>query len=345
MKTLNRISLSLALASFLFLLSMPYPAQACGCGMVLPKEGAAGITQERAIIRWDGRVEDIVMALQVQGDAREAAWIMPLPTPAKVKLGDPKMFDVLQEFTKPREETDYALFPTVGLGAGAPGARAVTLLSREEIGVYDVSTLAATDAKALTDWLNANGYKFPPHAAPVLKPYVDQGWFYIAARITPSRAKDALGGELDPLWMTFQSDRIVYPMRPNALARQGLGIYLYILAEHRVTIDGLDTAFAGWIEPGALNVAAEHPIRQVVDRRYFLTKLETYIYNPAEQVKDDYYARVVPDELYRKVVYHTVYDVGGVPLCLIALAVVAGMGTLGLLAVGGLATLVLRQRR
>lgn len=300
MKNVLRTLLGIELAFVLFLLTLPMAADACGCGIFIPREGSVGITQERAIIRWDGQTEDIVMALQVQGDAKEAAWIMPVPSPAQVKLGDPQMFDFLQDFTKPREEIVYDWFPVLETVGGALPGSAVTLLDRREIGVYDVSTLAANDAQALNTWLNANGYRFPTNASQVFQSYVDQKWYYIAARISPSKAS-SVKGELDPLWMTFKSDRAIYPMKPSSLARGPMGVYLYFLTDHRMNVPGLDTNFAGWIAP--TDVPADHSIRQVVDHKYFLTKLQKMIYTPATQITDDYIASPVPDNQVRQVVY------------------------------------------
>ena len=313
MKIVRRISLSFELAILLFALTLPTAADACGCGIFLPKEGTVGITQERAIIRWDGQTEDIVMALQVQGDATEAAWIMPVPSPAQVKLGDPRMLDFLQDYTKPREETVYEILPMIGaLGEGASGS-AVTLLDRREIGLYDVSTLAANDAQALTDWLNTNGYKFPSNASQIFQTYVEQKWYYIAARVSPNKAS-SVKGELDPLWLTFKSDRVIYPMRPSALARGPMGVFLYILSDHRMNVAGLRTEFAGWIAPSDLTVASDHPIRQVVNRKYFLTKLQRMVFSPASEITDDYVASPVSDQEYRAVTYKYVDTVAGIPI-------------------------------
>src|SRR4051794_28434690 len=82
------------------------PAAACACRAYLPHEGDAHVAQERALIQWDGRTEAIVMELSVNGRSTEAAWILPVPTQAAVKLGDARLFDTLQELTKPlvREE-------------------------------------------------------------------------------------------------------------------------------------------------------------------------------------------------------------------------------------------------
>src|SRR5437868_4617836 len=59
--------------------SLVSPAWACGCGALVPggsRQVAVG--REASVVRWDGRQEQIVMRLTVSGDARRAAWIMPV---------------------------------------------------------------------------------------------------------------------------------------------------------------------------------------------------------------------------------------------------------------------------
>lgn len=106
-RQMKRTACAVALAAFLLLLATP--AEACGCGAVLPRTDDASIGQERAFIRWNGRTEDSVMELSMQGSAQEAAWILPVPAPATVKLGDPQLFTILHDLTKPR--IDYTFFP------------------------------------------------------------------------------------------------------------------------------------------------------------------------------------------------------------------------------------------
>jgi hypothetical protein len=293
-------------------------AEACGCGMYIPREGEASVAQERALIRWDGHTEDIVMALGVLGGSKEAAVLLPVPARATVKLGDAKIFDALQELTKPRVQKQFALFPPIMLGAGAPAPGAappVALLERQTLGPFDVSTLAATDAKALSEWLKANGYSFPPNLATVLQPYVAQNWFYVAVRLTPGANGETLKGMLDPLWVTFASDKIIYPMRPSALARGNLGVFIYVLAEHRVekpmSFGSQSVPFADWVEPSSLEKGSA--LAPFVSRRLFLTKIVEQIYSPC-QIDDDYvFTFTAKDETYREVEYEYVYEVAGVP--------------------------------
>jgi len=105
------------------------------------------------------------------------------------------------------------------------------------LGPFDVATLAASDAGALAGWLDRNGYALSDGPSSALQPYVDNGWYYVAARLRPEGA-GALGGELDPLRVTFASVQIVYPMRASSAASDSLGVLLYVLAPHRRTAWG-----------------------------------------------------------------------------------------------------------
>jgi hypothetical protein len=237
-----------------------------------------------------------------------------VPTAATVKLGDGRLFNALQEFTKPSIRVEHVRMADGAVGSAAlPGALPVTLLQRQALGPFDVSTLAATNASALGDWLAANGYQFPEALGTALKPYVDQHWLYVAVRLTPGKAGEALTGALDPLQVTFQSDRIIYPMRLSALARNPLPVFLYVLAEHRadnpaggVDAPRLRVQFAGWVDPAAL--PPDSPIAPLVPHRLFLTKFYAQLNDPAS-IKDDWvFPLALNDEPYRDVEVQYVYD-------------------------------------
>lgn len=304
----SKLRLAVLVGGMLAALLLAAPAAACGCGAYVPREGDAHVAQERALLRWDGRNEDIVMALSVDGRSEEAAWILPVPSRASVQLADPELFDALQTLTKPLVRVERIRGD--GVGAGAPGA-GVTVLERQALGPFDVATLAAGDSTALSGWLSENGFQFPSGLEAVLEPYVAQGWEYVAVRLTPQAAGE-LSGDLDPLWVTFASDTLVYPMRPTALARNPLPVFLYVLADHRVaqppafdagatgTRPGWsEVSYAQWIEPDSLEV--DSPLAAFVDRRLFLTKFDIFLQNP-EAIEDDFVFSFAPaDELAHKV--------------------------------------------
>jgi len=330
----NLIGLSVLIAALALFAA---PVAACGCGIYIPEEGDAHVGQERALILWQAGQEDIVLELGVEGNSAAAAWIFPVPSPATAQLGDARIFETLQELTKPRTKKVYDWFPNLGLtgavGGGAPGG--VQVLNRQTLGPFDVSSLAASDANALSAWLATNGYAFPDRLSSVLEPYVAQNWYYVAARLSPGASGETLTGRLDPLWVTFSSDKIVYPMRATALATGDLSVFLYVLADHRVykpaAFGSSHVSFADWVEPASLT--ADSPLAPFVTRKLFLTKFEERIFDPA-QVDDDYvFSAAAQDEIYHDVEIEHVSDFAGIPLflwacglCLLPLAVLALFG-------------------
>jgi hypothetical protein len=313
-----------------------WPLYACGCGVFIPRENDGGdVLQERALVRWDGQREEIIMELDVAGQTSEAAWILPVPARAEVKLGDAALFHALYDLTKPQvEERRRQAFPGFGgASEGAVGAaRPVTVLERMELGPFEVSNLAASDAAALAGWLDENGYTFPPRLDEVLRPYVEQKWFFVAVRLRPARAGQALQGALEPLWVTFPSTQLIYPMRATALAPNTLPVTIYMLADHRAnkatSFGASRVTYADWLEPSAL--PSNSPLRTVVQGRQFLTKFEDVV-DPAQVNNDFVYTFAAEDAPYHEVIVHYQDDytffyvlVCGVPL-LFGLLLTAGI--------------------
>lgn len=341
MRRFARHAITFSTVLVLGLLTMP--AAACGCGGYISHDGTASVSRERALLRWDGQREQLVIALDVLGSSTEAALVLPVPSRATVKLGDARVWADLQHLTAPvvRHEARPAVRGPVvrgpGAGAPAPTVAPVTVLDRQTLGPFDVSNLAATDANALVRWLNENGYSLSAGLARTLTPYVAQGWYYVAIRLRPGSG-DILKGSLDPLWLTFDASAPVYPMRASANATAREDVTLYVLADHRVqkleNFGNSAVPFAGWLEPSTL--AAGSPLGPFVDRRLFLTAFRDSV-EPA-RVNDDFHLRFADaDELHRDeiVVYDLAPEIDDSPegfidhsaevLALAALAVLAAI--------------------
>ncbi|MBK3635298.1 adenosine deaminase [Streptomyces sp. MBT97] len=144
--------------------SLVAPAYACGCGALLPgDQRMLAVDREASVVRWDGAQEQIVMRLTVGGDAERAAWIMPVPHRATVRLGDPALFDQLARATAPLHRTRHHFWPqdgdwpltTGGDTAGPPPPRAapgVGVIGRQRLGPFEVARLTATDPGELAAW-------------------------------------------------------------------------------------------------------------------------------------------------------------------------------------------------
>ncbi|GAO08539.1 DUF2330 domain-containing protein [Streptomyces lydicamycinicus] len=335
------------------LVSLARPAYACGCGaMVHDPKTTLAVDRETSVVRWDGRSEQIVMSLTVNGTAPDAAWIMPVPHRATVELGDPGLFDQLAALTAPAVERRHHFWPRggdwpfagdgAGDGAPAPGARGpgVGVVGRERLGPFDVARLTATDPAALRNWLKAHGFRLPDALATELRPYVAHRWEYVAIRLAPATAHRPLTGPLEPLRLSFASDRLVYPMRLSRLAKTPQSLGLYVLAPHRMeprsALGGTDPEvfFAGRITPvGALRELGG-------TRRTFLTALDQTFPQPRRITGDHELVRAAEDTPFRRITYTSaLLRVAGIPAWVLTVG-----GTL-LLLVAATPLLVLRSRR
>ncbi|MFV5991019.1 DUF2330 domain-containing protein [Streptomyces sp. NPDC056231] len=364
---IRALSLLLILAS-LQLGSLIGPAYACGCGAMVPgKDAHVTVDRETSVVGWDGRTEQIVMRLTVRGDAPEAAWIMPVPHRASVELGDQALFSELETLTAPVLATRHYFWPRSGdwpfadsgdgVDAAAPpsaaGAPPVGVVGRERLGPFDVARLTATDPEALQTWLRRNGFELPDRLATALQPYVDRKWEYVAVRLAPREKGALLLGELDPLRLSFASERLVYPMRLSKLAATPQSLGLYVLAAHRMEPAGAiggeapRVTYAGKVDPAAstassANFTATGAIRELAGGKpVFVTAIEQSFPHP-ERIDGDHELRAgAADTPYRTMTYRNeLLTVAGVPAWLLAL-----LGVVLVAAVAGLLGVRARRRR
>jgi hypothetical protein len=259
-------------------LALVRPSWACGCGALITRTGSGvDVAEETSIVHYDGRQEEIVMRLSVRSRAEDAAWLMPTPARARVRLGERVWFDQLDRLTEPAvvrhrrwlPRLDHRSYP----GAAAPRGSGVGVLARQRLGPFEVTTLSAGDSGALAAWLSGHGYRLPGRLAEALKPYVAQRWTYTAIKLAPERGR--LSGELDPLRIAFPATAPVYPIRLSRLATAPQAVHLYVLAPHRVRVSGLSgaglaTTYAGRVAPVKV---ASPGLRTMLGGGAFLTEL------------------------------------------------------------------------
>ncbi|MEU8619663.1 DUF2330 domain-containing protein [Streptomyces sp. NPDC048623] len=336
--------------------SLVAPAYACGCGaMVTNKMDRIGVDRETSAVHWDERTgtERIVMRFTVHGDAKKAAWVMPVPHRADVALGDPALFDQLDALTAPEHRTRDYFWPRGddwpfasdgdGVSAGAPprAGAGVGVVGRERLGPFDVARLTATDPAALGDWLHRNGFELSDRLAAELRPYVERKWEYVAVRLAPEKAGDTLYGALDPLRITFPNDRPVYPMRLSRLATTPQSLGLYVLSGHRMEPkDAIGGARPEVLFAGAVDRPAGAVAELTGPGRVFLTAVDQSFPEPARISGDHELVRAAADTPYREIVWKDrLWTAGGIPVWLITVT-----GTVLPLAAIGFAVARIRRR-
>ncbi|GAA1593195.1 DUF2330 domain-containing protein [Kribbella hippodromi] len=317
------------------------PAWACACGGFLPDvESRARAYGENALVEHSGGTERITLSMAVNGSAKKAAWIMPVPAAAKVELGDGDLFYRLDRMTRPKivHRTTYWPFRNLGImgsgrntaGAPAPGA-GVNVRQEMLLGPFAVARLDGSSGTAVTNWLRTNGYVVPPTLAANLTPYLTEKWEIVAVKLAPRQDGEPLTGATPPLRLTFASDRIVYPMRLSKGATTSQRVTVYVATEHRVDATKLpdpavqpELLFAGRVQDQALPKPADYLTAYTVN------------YSDPGRITDDFtFAPAANDDAYQRV--HVITRNEGLWS---TIGVVFG----GLLLIGGGAALLARRQ-
>jgi hypothetical protein len=205
-------------------------------------------TSSKVILARDGDQTAITMASDFEGDAKEFAVVVPVPTfieRKQIGVVDPKTIDHLDHYTAPRlvEYNDAdPCNPPVAVASAMPApaavmARAVaesvkkygvTVEANYDVGEYDVLILSANESDGLVNWLIDNHYRIPQGAQDVLASYIKQNMRFFVAKVNVERMKGLGNGYLRPLQVRYQSPKFMVPLRlgtVNANGPQDLIVY------------------------------------------------------------------------------------------------------------------------
>jgi hypothetical protein len=121
-----------------------------------------------------------------------------------------------------------------GSSRGMAGAveGAVSILDRRVVGVFDTTTIASQDPKALQNWLRESGFVVSTDVAPAIESYVKEGWVFVAVKVRRDLA-ELQTSTPHPLSFTFKTARPVYPMRLTGINNGPLRVELYVFGPER----------------------------------------------------------------------------------------------------------------
>lgn len=210
--------------AFGLMLGMVAPSLGCiAIPRDLPSVPDMSLPEQRAFLYADGKTQHMILSVKYEGAPNEFAWVIPTETQAKVDVQGGAPFHELWKATTPRyPEPVGAAMET---RASAPGSARrpepdVKVLERKVAGPYDVAVLQAKTNGGLYDWLKKNGFSTDPSVRQALSSYVDKNWYFVAARIRPSKAgqvSQALQqGTIAPLHIACKAAELSYPLRVTA---------------------------------------------------------------------------------------------------------------------------------
>lgn len=229
--------------------ALPVTASAfCGFYVARADSNLYNQSSQVALVR-DGKETSITMASDYQGDLKEFALVIPVPTVIDkddVKVVEKALLDHLDAYTAPRlveywdpdpnepipppapmsVAADYFSVPPKSDGARARG---VTIERQFSAGEYDFLVLSAKQSDGLLLWLNENGYKMPEGAEPVLDSYIRQEMKFFVAKVNLERQAKEGRTWLRPIRVTFKSRKFMLPVRlgtVNAKGPQDMIVYV-----------------------------------------------------------------------------------------------------------------------
>jgi hypothetical protein len=243
-----RLKSTVALAAIGGQLSLASPAAAF-CGFYVAQADSKLFNKSsKVVLARDGDKTSITMASDYEGEPREFALVIPVPTfieREQIGVVDMKTIDHLDAYTAPRlveyYDEDPCLPPLAGMlpvaalasAPAAPAARTeryqgVTVEASYVVGEYDISILSAKESDALVNWLTDNGYKMPTGAEAVLGSYIKQKMRFFVAKVNLGRMQVLGNVYLRPLQVRYETSKFMLPLRlgtVNASGPQDLIIY------------------------------------------------------------------------------------------------------------------------
>jgi len=194
------------------------------------------------------------------------------------------LFDELEDATNPRILAPVFMDDSAEMDRMmvTSAAESVVVVEEKKVGDYDVTVLTATDAEALTDWLEEHEYNYTEKDIEKVSYYVEQGGFYfIALKVSYDEfevmpmSEDAFlesedsqeimlapaepmmpprwFGELDPIQITFKTDKPQLPMRTLKSDMPEMVFDLYTLSNQALYVPGVDTVWSNVVDESVLN--------------------------------------------------------------------------------------------
>ena len=134
--------------------------------------------------------------------------------------------------------------PMAAMGAIRRAAGGVTVEAAFSVAEYDIKVLSAKEGGTLVQYLNVNGYRMPPGAAPVVGSYLKQGMHFFVAKVNLDRVQDNPSGFLHPIRVTYQTPKFMLPIRLGTVNADGPQDMIVLALTHtgRVEVTNYQTA-------------------------------------------------------------------------------------------------------
>ncbi|HHJ38973.1 MAG: hypothetical protein AXA67_10845 [Methylothermaceae bacteria B42] len=234
---------------FLILALLPAVSHAF-CGFYVARADTGLYNQSsKVVMARDGERTVLTMANDFQGEVKDFAIVIPVPTfieREQIHVASTAVIDHLDAYTAPRLVEYFDPNPCEKLytlemaarsdavaekSAGWAKALGVTVEAQYTVGEYDILILSAKESTGLVTWLTENGYKLPKGAEPVVGSYLKQGMRFFVAKVNLEAFEKTGFHYLRPLQVAYETPKFMLPIRLGTLnARGKQELFLWLLS-------------------------------------------------------------------------------------------------------------------
>jgi hypothetical protein len=237
--------LILAASVSLAALTAAAPAHAF-CGFYVAKADAKLFNKaSKVVVARKGEATAVTMASDYQGDLKEFALVVPVPTVIRkeqISITENATVDHLDAYSAPRlveyfdpdpcrpqierRRLSMSAAPSAKMAEPAPAPRAAAALgvkveAEYTVGEYDIAILSAKESDGLTTYLNQEGYKIPAGAASVLASYIKQDMKFFVAKVNLKEQVRSGAQYLRPIQVRYDTPKFMLPIRLGTVNANG----------------------------------------------------------------------------------------------------------------------------
>ena len=206
---------------------------------------------QKAFITWDPQegIESFTVQPKFEGNAVDFGMVIPTPGQPKLDEMPRDFFEALAVYTilKPMPLDKYKqllLYKSMGAPDQEESVRprSIRILEEGVVGSLEYKVIEADRADDLFAWLEEHEYSYSGDEA-TLDHYVQKKWFFTVMKIDPKQMKKredgSYSGEVTPTRFTFESERLVYPLRITRLSVESTTEALfYVQAPFKADLEG-----------------------------------------------------------------------------------------------------------
>lgn len=231
-------------------------------------KGSLEELSQEAIIVFNGSDEsntasqDLVLKIQVEGEAEKFAWIIPFPNEPKITKQSPKLFKELYDYVEKRnlrsKPKGLGSFFGNKAAAGGDSEQKVEVISRQIVGEFDTAIVRENAEGGLNPWLEKEGYETLKNAEDIIGFYRKKKYVFACIKVSSEALKENKTIDSHPLCFSFDTggrDGIYFPMKMTSLQTEPFDVNLYVfyrywlndkLSKYGYRHRGFDLKYRDW---------------------------------------------------------------------------------------------------